>query len=120
MSAADVVVIVLSEPPYAEFQGDKADIDTLPPADFALLDQAKTAGKKVVAIVMAGRPALIANHLKSADAWVMAWLPGTEGDGVADVLFGDVKPTGKLSHYWPKTNEQATVTMTGYQPLFDV
>jgi beta-glucosidase len=120
MNQADVAVVVLSEAPYAEFRGDSATIDTLPPADFALLDQAKTAGKKVVAIVVSGRPVLIANHLSAADAWVAAWLPGTEGDGVADVLIGDYAPTGKLSHSWPRTQDQTNVNVgdPGYNPLF--
>jgi beta-glucosidase len=63
---------------------------------------------------------LIADALQSADAWIAAWLPGTEGDGVADVLFGTVKPTGKLSHSWPKTDAQANVNFgdAGYDPLF--
>jgi beta-glucosidase len=120
MTQADVAVVVLSEGPYAEFEGDSATIDTLPPADFALLDQARAAGKKVVAVVMGGRPVLIASHLTAADAWVAAWLPGTEGDGVADVLVGSYKPTGKLSHSWPRTQTQTNVNIgdPGYDPLF--
>jgi beta-glucosidase len=120
MEAADVVVVVLSEGPYAEFQGDSESIDTLPQADFDLLAQAKGAGKQVVAIVMSGRPVLITDELANADAWVIAWLPGTEGDGVADVLFGDFNPTGKLSHSWPKTDAAANVNVgdPGYDPLF--
>lgn len=120
MDEADTVVVVLSEGPYAEFLGDKASIDTLPPADFALVDQAKAKNKKVVAIVISGRPVLLGNHLGNADAWIAAWLPGTEGDGVADILYGKVKPTGKLSHSWPKTNAQANVNFgdAGYDPLF--
>ena len=120
MADADVAVVVLSEHPYAEFQGDSQTLNTLPAADFALLGQAKTAGKKVVAIVVSGRPVLIQSHLGDAGAWIAAWLPGTEGDGVADVLFGDYKPTGKLSHSWPKTDAQATVNFgdAGYDPLF--
>jgi beta-glucosidase len=122
MAQADVAVVVLSEGPYAEFTGDSATIDTLPPADFALLDQAKAAGKKVVAIIMSGRPVLIANHLTAADAWVAAWLPGTEGDGVADVLVGDYVPTGKLSHSWPRTQDQTNVNVgdPGYNPLYAI
>jgi beta-glucosidase len=120
MGQADVAVVVLSEGPYAEFNGDRASIDTLPPTDFALLDQARAAGKKVVAIVVSGRPVLIADHLSAADAWVAAWLPGTEGDGVADVLLGSYKPTGKLSHSWPRTQAQTNVNIgdPGYDPLF--
>jgi beta-glucosidase len=63
---------------------------------------------------------LITDHVADADAWIAGWLPGTEGDGVADVLFGDYAPTGKLSHSWPKTEAQANVNFgdPGYDPLF--
>jgi beta-glucosidase len=133
MAAADVVVIVLSEKPYAEFTGDSATLDTLPAADFALLHQARASGKTVVAIVLSGRPVLInspnhASALTDADAWIAAWLPGTEGDGVADVLFGDFHPTGKLSHSWPADDDSANIMCGtgyagkncpgGYKPLF--
>lgn len=120
LEAAEVAVVVLSETPYAEFQGDSQSIDTLPAQDFQLLAQAKAAGKRVIAIVLSGRPVLIADRLANADAWIAAWLPGTEGDGVADVLFGDYPPTGKLSHSWPRTQEQANVNFgdPGYDPLF--
>jgi beta-glucosidase len=135
MAAADVVVIVLSEHPYAEFQGDSATLDTLPAADFTLLQQARASGKTVVAIVLSGRPVLInagthANALANADAWIAAWLPGTEGDGVADVLFGDFHPTGKLSHSWPADENSANIMCGsgtgyagkscpgGYKPMF--
>jgi beta-glucosidase len=133
MSGADVMVIVLSEHPYAEFQGDSATLDTLPGSDFTLLQQARATGKPVVAIILSGRPVLInagshSNALSDADAWVAAWLPGTEGDGVADVLFGDYHPTGKLSHSWPADDNSANIMCGsgyaglncpgGYQPLF--
>jgi len=123
MSAADVVVIVLSEHPYAEFEGDSKTLDTLPASDFTLLQQARASGKKVVAIILSGRPVLInspshPNALSNADAWIAAWLPGTEGDGVADVLFGDVHPTGKLSHSWPADDASANIMCgTGYAGL---
>jgi beta-glucosidase len=122
MAQADTVVVVLSEGPYAEFTGDRASIDTLPPADFTLLDQARASGKKVVAVIISGRPVLIASHLAAADAWVAAWLPGTEGDGIADFLVGDHAPTGKLSHSWPRTQAQAAVNVgdPGYDPLFPI
>jgi beta-glucosidase len=133
MSDADVIVIVLSEKPYAEFQGDSATLDTLPGSDFTLLQQARATGKTVVAIILSGRPVLInspnhPNALSNADAWIAAWLPGTEGDGVADVLFGDYHPTGKLSHSWPNDDQSANIMCGsgyaglncpgGYKPLF--
>jgi beta-glucosidase len=141
MAAADVVVIVLSEKPYAEFMGDSHTLDTLPAADWTLLQQARASGKKVVAIIMSGRPVLInsplhPNALANADAWIAAWLPGTEGEGVTDVLFGKdskgnpVHATGKLSHSWPADDASANIMCGnpggyagltcagGYKPLF--
>jgi beta-glucosidase len=125
MADADAIVIVLSEKPYAEFQGDIMMLSStyaqmIPAADFTALTSAKATGKKVVAIVMSGRPVLIAPHLADAGAWIAAWLPGTEGTGVADVLFGDYKPTGKLSHSWPKTDADTRINIgdAGYAPLF--
>ena len=120
VAEADAAVVVLSEAPYAEFLGDKASIDQLSSDDWGLLSQARASGKPVVAIVVSGRPVLITQHLADADAWIAAWLPGTEGDGVADVLFGDHKPSGKLSHSWPKTQAQTNSNFgdPGYDPQF--
>jgi beta-glucosidase len=117
---ADAAIVVLSEGPYAEWRGDVSSIDTLPGEDFSLLGEARNAGIPVVAIVVSGRPVLIADRLGDADAWVAAWLPGTEGDGVAEVLFGDYAFTGTLSHSWPRTNEQANLNKddSGFEPLF--
>ena len=117
-AAADVVVVVLSEKPYAEFLGDSATLNTLPLADLSAVDAAHAAGKKVVAVVLSGRPVLITSHLTNADAWIAGWLPGTEGDGVADVLYGTVKPTGKLSHSWPKDDAHYSTHSDGYVPQF--
>lgn len=117
---ADAAIVVLSEKPYAEFQGDSASIDTLAQEDWTLLQQARASGKPVIALVVSGRPVLIAEHVAQADAWIAAWLPGTEGDGVADLLFGDKKFLGKLSHSWPKTEAQANSNFgdAGYDPQF--
>lgn len=120
VAEAEIAIVVLSEAPYAEWRGDVASLDTLPPEDFALLGEARTAGIPVVAIIISGRPVLIQDHLASADAWIAAWLPGTEGGGVAEVLFGDHDFVGTLSHSWPRTNEQATMKAgdPGFDPLF--
>ena len=117
---ADVAIVVLSEGPYAEWYGDTSTLNTLPAEDFTLLSDAKAAGKPVVAVIVSGRPVLITDQLANADAWVAAWLPGTEGNGVADVLFGDHNFTGKLGHTWPQTEEQATLGKddADYAPLF--
>jgi beta-glucosidase len=117
---ADAAIVVLSEAPYAEWRGDVSSLDTLPADDFALLCEARNAGKPVVAIILSGRPVLITAELANADAWIAAWLPGTEGDGIAEVLFGDYAFKGTLSHSWPRTEEQANVNRgdAGYDPLF--
>ncbi len=118
-AAADVVVVVLSEKPYAEFEGDSATLNTMQiVADLGVVDAAHQAGKKVVAIVLSGRPIVLTDHIANADAWIAAWLPGTEGDGVADILYGTVKPTGKLSHSFPKADSQPNIHAAGYTALF--
>ena len=98
---ADVVVAVIGETPYAEGKGDRKDL-SLPAADVALVKKAKQSGAPVVTILLSGRPLVLGEALDSSDAFLAAWLPGTEGTGVADVLFGDFIPTGKLPRVWPR------------------
>ena len=118
-AAADVVIVVLSEKPYAEFLGDSSTLNTPQiVTDLGVVDAAHQAGKKVVAVVLSGRPIVLTAHVANADAWIAAWLPGTEGDGVADVLYGTVKPTGKLSHSFPMADNMPNVHAAGYQALF--
>ena len=80
----------------------------------------KGAGIPVVVILISGRPMIVSDVLEKADAFIAAWLPGTEGQGVADVLFGDYKPTGKLSFTWPRSADQLPINVgdDGYDPLF--
>ncbi len=116
---ADVGLVVIGEKPYAETNGDRRDLN-LAPEDVAAVDNMKSAGIPVVVVLVSGRPMVVGNVLDKADAFVAAWLPGTEGDGVADVLFGDYKPTGKLSFSWPRSMAQAGVHRgdANYDPLF--
>jgi len=100
---ADAVVVVLGELPYAETAGDRSDLQ-LPAAAVALVEKAKSAGVPVVTVLLSGRPLILGRALDASDAFLAAWLPGTEGQGVADVLFGDYKPTGKLPRQWPRNN----------------
>ncbi len=73
---------------------------------------------RVVAVITSGRPLIIDDLMPYADAIVAAWLPGTEGDGVADVLFGTHKPTGKLSFVWPKgTTTDYHIGSAGYPEI---
>jgi beta-glucosidase len=114
---ADVVIAVVGETPYAEMKGDRADLD-LATEDVALVEKAKSSGAPVTTILISGRPLILGSALDASDAFIAAWLPGTEGEGVADVLFGDVKPTGKLPREWPKNNDQLAANKMEGEPLF--
>ena len=105
---ADVVVVVVGEVPYAEGAGDSKDL-TLTSADRGAIANARKSGKPVVTVLLTGRPIIVEDWLPLTDALVVAWLPGSEGDGVADVLFGDYKPTGKLPHSWPRSMSQIPI-----------
>jgi len=118
-AGADVAVVVIGEPPYAEFFGDRRDLE-LPAADVELVKTVKATGVPVVVILLSGRPLIINDVLAHADAFIAAWLPGTEGLGVADVLFGDYAPTGKLPMSWPRSSAQVPINVgdASYDPLF--
>ena len=107
---ADVGIVVLAEPPYAEGVGDQADL-SLNDSEVKLITETQKQSKSLIVILLSGRPLVITEHLPLADAWVAAWLPGTEGSGIADVLFGDFPFTGKLSYSWPRSNEQLPINI---------
>jgi beta-glucosidase len=98
---ADAIIVVVGEAPYAEMKGDRSELN-LPAADLALIAKAKAAGAPVVTILFSGRPLVLSSALDDSTAFVAAWLPGTEGLGMTDVLFGDFKFTGKSPRNWPK------------------
>ncbi len=104
-AGADVAVLVVGESPYAEGGGDTNTL-ALTAQELAPLANLKAAGVPVVVVLLSGRPVILGNLLDQADALVAAWLPGSEGAGVADVLFGDAKFVGKLSFPWPKDLSQ--------------
>ena len=116
---ADVAVAIVSELPYAEGVGDRADL-LLSKEDVAMVEKMKAAGVPLVVIVISGRPTILGEVLDKADAVVAAWLPGTEGQGITDVLFGDVPFTGKLSHTWPRSMDQEPINVgdSPYHPQF--
>lgn len=116
---ADVGVVVIGETPYAEGSGDDPDL-ALAQEDIRAVANMKKAGIPVVVILFSGRPMIINDTLQQADAFIAAWLPGTEGQGITDVLFGDYKPTGKLSLTWPKSASQIPINVgdSNYDPLF--
>ncbi|TAJ70800.1 MAG: glycoside hydrolase family 3 protein [Phenylobacterium sp.] len=124
----DVAIVVFGEDPYAEFQGDRATLEYQPGAksDLALLRKLKAQGVPVVAVFLSGRPLWVNPEFNVADAFVAAWLPGSEGGGVADVLVGDARGRprsdfrGKLSFSWPRRADQFSLNRgdARYDPLF--
>ena len=114
---ADAIIVVVGEEPYAEGNGDRANLD-LPAEDAALIAKAKASGAPVTTILLSGRPLILGSALDNSDAFIAAWLPGTEGEGVADVLLGDGKPTGKLPREWPQNDHQFAANKMVGQPLF--
>ncbi len=120
-AGADAVVVVVGEVPYAEMMGDRADL-SLPPADLQVLRTAKASGVPVVLVVLSGRPVILGDALGLSDAVMAAWLPGTEGQGVADVLFGEFAPSGTLPMSWPRSMAQIPINVGDavYDPLFPV
>lgn len=142
----DVAVVVIGEKPYAEGMGDIRPEDDivvqagsqikgklkvlepygttsvladLHPEDLATISRIAAEGIPVVTILVSGRPLVTNQEIAASAAFVAAWLPGSEGQGVADVLFGDFPFTGKLSFSWPRTHE-STVNLgdDNYDPLF--
>ena len=105
LSGADAILVVVGEDPYAEMKGDRQDLN-LAAADKALVAKAKATGAPVITILYSGRPLVLGSALRESNALVAAWLPGTEGEGMTDVLFGDEPFTGSLSRNWPQSNEQ--------------
>lgn len=121
----DVAIVVFGEDPYAEFRGDRKNVDYQPDGktDLKLLRRLKDQGIKVVAVFLSGRPLYVTPEINTVDAFVAAWLPGGEGAGIADVLFAkaDSTPaydfTGRLSFSWPRSPEQ-TLLNIGTEPYF--
>jgi beta-glucosidase len=116
----DVCIAVVGERSYAEGQGDSADLN-LPEQDQTVLRNMRESCEKLVVVLISGRPLILTDWIADWDALAAAWLPGTEGQGVADVLFG-VKPfTGRLSFTWPRSLDQLPISAleaSGEAPLF--
>jgi beta-glucosidase len=119
VAGATVGVAVIGETPYAEGMGDRTSL-ALDAADIAVVQGMKAAGLKTVVVLMSGRPMLLDSILPMADAIVAAWLPGSEGAGVTDILFGDAHPSGKLPQSWPRSMTQIPINFgdATYDPLY--
>jgi beta-glucosidase len=105
-------VVVVAERPYAEGVGDSATLE-LPPSDLAVIDKVRPLVDKLVVVVMSGRPVMLDQISARADAIVAAWLPGTEDEGLADVLLGDESYAGTTPYTWPKSAADAPRTGKG-------
>ena len=133
-TGSDVGVVVVGETPYAEGFGDvggpicnwctpaqnEPKSLTLQPADRAVVTKVCAAVAKCVVLLVSGRPQVITDQLPSIDALVASWLPGSEGAGVADVLFGRRPFTGRLPVSWPATAAQVPINVgdRDYRPLY--
>jgi beta-glucosidase len=105
---ADVAIIVVGETPYAEFMGDIGDGSgkyklTLTKEHQKYVNAYAGKVPKIIVVLISGRPLVVTKQIKKSDAFVAAWLPGSESDGIAQVLFGDYNFKGKLPHSWPKS-----------------
>ncbi|RKQ71155.1 exo-1,4-beta-glucosidase [Litorimonas taeanensis] len=124
----DVAIVVFGEDPYAEFQGDVSHVgyDPFGQKEVQLLRDLQSQGIKTVSVFLSGRPLWVNPELNASDAFVAAWLPGSEGAGIADVLFSDENGhiahdfKGKLSFSWPKSAGQTPLNYgdANYDPLF--
>ena len=122
----DVAVVVFGETPYAEFQGDVADLDFHPEEPLAILRRLRAAGIPTVAVFLSGRPLYVNPEINAADAFVAAWLPGSEGGGLADILVADAAGApradfhGTLPFSWPRSPDQVpqNAGSPGYDPQF--
>ncbi len=119
-TTADVAVVVIGEKPYAEMLGDRVNLG-LSISQINLVRNIKNAGLPVIVILISGRPLIIESVIPYSDAFIAAWLPGTEGRGITDVLFGDYNPSGLLSHSWPARMEDIPINFGDerYNPLFE-
>lgn len=115
---ADVAVVVLAEHPYAEGKGDRVNLE-LSKDEQALIARVRARAGKLIIILMSGRPLIITDVLGQADAFVAAFWPGSEADGLVDLLLGERPFTGKLSYTWPRSMEQIPLNGgSAGEPLF--
>ena len=117
---ANVGIVVVGETPYSEMMGDKESLQ-LDKKDLKAIENVRKAGVPVVVVMVSGRPLIVEDEIDKWDGLIAAWLPGSEGKGVTDVLFGDYNPTGRLSVSWPRSMDQIPINFGDetYDPLFE-
>jgi beta-glucosidase len=101
-------LVVVAEAPYAEGLGDRADL-SLSPDDIESIQNVRAKVDRLIVVILSGRPLVITGEYSIADAWVAAWLPGSEGAAVAGVLFGDYPFVGKSPYTWPRSDSQLPI-----------
>jgi beta-glucosidase len=107
---ADIAIIVVGETPYAEFFGDIGHESntrklTLTEEHQNYIKTYSEKGIKTIVVLVSGRPLVVTDQIETSDAFMATWLLGSEGDGVAEIIFGDFNFSGKLPHSWPKSEE---------------
>jgi beta-glucosidase len=112
----EVGIVVVGEPPYCEGEGDRDDL-SLSVEEIELVRRVRQRCSQLVLVIYSGRPLIIGDVLDLCDAIVASWLPGTEAQGIADVLFGIEPFSGRLPYEWPRTMEQVR-SRNGVAPLF--
>lgn len=114
----DYAIVVVGERPYAETAGDNTNLTIPAPGPSIIQNVCKNV--KCMVVLISGRPLVIQPYIGMIDAFVAAWLPGTEGQGVADVLYGNYGFTGKLARTWFKSVDQLPMNVGDkhYDPLF--
>jgi beta-glucosidase len=122
-SGYDAAIVVAGEQPYAEMNGDLADpsLGTIEPTAVTAINGFATANVPVILVLISGRPLILEPALLAkVHAVVAAWLPGTEGAGVSDILFGNNSPTGTLPVSWPRAKTQLPINIgdASYDPLY--
>ena len=122
----DVAIVVFGEQPYAEFQGDRPHVDFTDNTGLEVLKKFKALNIPTVSIFISGRPLWVNPEINASDAFIAAWLPGSEGGGIADVIMRNEQEkiehdfVGRLSFSWPKSADQEVLNAEGadYDPLF--
>jgi len=116
---ADFAIVVIGEQPYAEGSGDRSDL-SVDKEQINLVRKLKNLGIPVITILISGRPMIVNPVLHNSDVFIAAWLPGTEADGIAEVIMGDFAPKGLLPMTWAKNMKQIPINFGdyNYDPLF--
>jgi beta-glucosidase len=116
---ADYIIAVIGEQPYVEGGGDASDL-TVRDSQIRMVRELKQMGLPVITLLVSGRPMIIQHVLHNSDVFFASWLPGTEGDGIADLLFGEYIPSGLLPMTWPRSMDQIPINVGDfdYDPLF--